>query len=522
MKLKIATMITVGVAAAAIAAPIILSIHLARTQGAEAESKRALDYAQEVLSRSEATIDQMNASFKKLQSLDLADSCSESQMKIMAELDLVSSYILALGYVVDDNLICSSIGRSVGVLPLGKVDYVSRDGIKGRISVKFPFISDQNFAVFEKNGYAAIISKDLPLDFLMGVEEISLAVYSPVVARFLTQKGFLNPAWPSMLGEGNVVTFFDGDYAVAVVNSPQYEIGAIAALPMSAVNRKVAELAFILVPLGIAGGILFAVAFLKFARFQQAMPAMIKSALKRKEFFLEYQPIVDLQNGKWVGAEALIRWRRPSGEMIRPDIFIQAAEDSGLVRRITDYVFNRVGEDVGELFKYYPDFHIGINLAAIDLTTRDTIVALRNLSQRLQAKPGNLMMEVTERGFLNEEIGREILRDLRDEGMSIAIDDFGTGYSSLSYLETYDLDFLKIDKSFVDSLGSEAATSQVVPHIIEIAKSLDLRMIAEGVETEVQAQFLRERGVQFAQGWLFGRPMPFAKILESLKNAGKH
>jgi len=383
--------------------------------------------------------------------------------------------------------------------------------------VTFPFMSEQNFAVFEKNGYAVVVNKDLPLDVMMRGEDISLAVFSPEVAQFLTKKGFLHAAWSRILGKGHEVTFFDSDYAVAVVNSQRYEIGAIAALPMSSVNRKVAELSLFLVPLGIVGGLFFGVAFLFFARIQQAMPTMIKNAIKHKEFFLEYQPIVDLQNGRWVGAEALIRWRRPSGEMIRPDIFIQTAEDSGLIRHITKYVLDRVAEEARELFRHYPNFHIGINLAAMDLTTRETTVALRHFSQQLQAKPGNLMMEVTERGFLNKDIGREILSDIRNEGMSIAIDDFGTGYSSLSYLGTYDLDFLKIDKSFVDTIGSEAATSQVVSHIIEIAKTLNLQMIAEGVETDMQAGFLLDSGVQYAQGWLFSRSIPFAKLMERLK-----
>ena len=243
-----------------------------------------------------------------------------------------------------------------------------------------------------------------------------------------------------------------------------------------------------------------------------SLAAAIRTGLKRNELFLLYQPIVDLESGEWVGAEALIRWQRPTGELVDPNIFIPIAEKSGLIEQVTQRVLELAARDTGAFLRRHPRFYVAVNLSAADLHSPRLPAQLDDFLSTTAAAPGNLVVEITERGLLNVELAREMLRTLRAKGVRVAIDDFGTGYSGLSYLQTLEVDYLKIDKTFVDAIATEAPTSHVVQHIIEMAKSLKLKLTAEGVETEAQARFLRQHGVEYAQGWLFAKPMKFVDI----------
>jgi sensor c-di-GMP phosphodiesterase-like protein len=295
--------------------------------------------------------------------------------------------------------------------------------------------------------------------------------------------------------------------------SSKFPYIAFAAIPANAVDAGLARTAQVLVPVGLLAGVLLALVVFYLARQQMSLRTALRVALKRKEFFLVYQPIVELRGGRCVGAEALIRWRRSNGDMVRPDVFIPVAEETGLIHEITKRVMDIATRDAAAVIAAHPDLHIAINLSSKDLQSQDTPHLVRDMVRAMGVKPHNILVEATERGFMQADVVRKIMDDIHALNVKIAIDDFGTGYSSLSYLEKFKLDYLKIDKSFVDTMGGEAATGQVALHIIEMAKSLKLEMIAEGVETEAQAAFLQARGVQFAQGYFFAKPLPLNEFV---------
>ncbi len=193
-----------------------------------------------------------------------------------------------------------------------------------------------------------------------------------------------------------------------------------------------------------------------------------------------------------------------------------------MITFITKEVAAIVATDLPKLLRSSPHFRVAINLSASDLRSSKTIEILKTILQSSDADASNIVVEATERGVLQGEEVREILSKIRSMGIKVAIDDFGTGYSSLASLQTLGLDTLKIDRTFVETIGTDGATSHVVLHIIEMAHSLELEMVAEGIETEAQAQFLHERGVRYAQGWLFGKPMAIETFCESFESHQTH
>jgi len=353
----------------------------------------------------------------------------------------------------------------------------------------------------------------------MAEQDAAIAAISTVSPVLISSRGSIHPEWIRVNPGLQETTFTDSGFVVAISRSSKYRIGTIVALPISHVTDKTKSVAMVLAPVGAVAGLLLAFAIVYLGRIQLGLPAVIKAALRRNEFFLVYQPIVELSTGKWVGAEALIRWKRPSGEIVGPDLFIPAAEEAGLIQRITERVFQLVAHDAAGLFQRHPHFHVSINLSPADLHSTHTIELLQQLVGNLKAGPANLIVEATERGLVKADQGKDVIRAIRTAGIRVAVDDFGTGYSSLSYLEAFELDFLKIDRSFVESVGTGAATSRVAEHIIEMAKALKLELVAEGVETEAQARYLREHGVHLAQGYLYARPMPYSELAAKLESS---
>jgi diguanylate cyclase (GGDEF)-like protein/PAS domain S-box-containing protein len=245
----------------------------------------------------------------------------------------------------------------------------------------------------------------------------------------------------------------------------------------------------------------------------------LRQAIESTGLHVEYQPIVDLRSGRIVGAEALARWQHGSRGSVGPDTFIPLAEELGLVERIDQWVL-REACTVGRSWidDERPEFLMAVNLSGRDLEQPDLVDQIARILHETEYPAGNLELELTEGVAINESNGaQETLEALKSLGVHLAIDDFGTGYSALSRLRGLPFNRLKVDKAFVDDIELAHQGPLLVDTILEMAHVLGLDVVAEGVETASQADYLRERGCDFAQGFLFHRPMGHAAMTALLE-----
>ncbi len=251
----------------------------------------------------------------------------------------------------------------------------------------------------------------------------------------------------------------------------------------------------------------------------------LRSALAGKQLEVHYQPIVEMSSGKIYKAEALLRWQHPERGMVSPAQLIPLAEESGLIHEIGDWVFREAARELKQWReRFVPEFQVSVNVSPVQLRKNgaDNVSSWIAHLHALDLPGHSLAIEITEGLLLNAEINvTDKLLAFRDTGIQVSLDDFGTGYSSLSYLKKFDIDYLKIDQSFVRNLGEDMNDQAVCEAIIVMAHKLGLKVIAEGVETELQRDLLAVFGCDYAQGWLYSKALPAGEFEALLQRQGR-
>ncbi|MCM3709165.1 EAL domain-containing protein [Sporosarcina luteola] len=242
----------------------------------------------------------------------------------------------------------------------------------------------------------------------------------------------------------------------------------------------------------------------------------LRKAMEQEEFVLHYQPQINPQTSEIIGVEALIRWQHPSLGLLSPDKFIKLAEDNGFINQIGKWVIkeacsqNKRWQDAG-----YQPLKVSVNLSTQQFLTSDLVTYMENTLLETGLDPQYLVVEITEYMAMEYEYSLKVLKQLKEIGIGISIDDFGTGYSSLAYLNNFPIDYIKIDKSFVFEIINDQPSAFIVKAIITLSHNLQMQVIAEGVETEEQLDFLIKHQCDLVQGFHFSKPLPAVEIEKS-------
>lgn len=247
----------------------------------------------------------------------------------------------------------------------------------------------------------------------------------------------------------------------------------------------------------------------------------IFEAYKNNEFILFHQPIVDLNTKEIIGSEALIRWKSVSHGMVAPGQFIDVLENSSMIIPVGYWIFEQCFLDFKRMQSKLNDkqkktFSISINVSGRQFLHHEFILNVKSLISKHQIDPKNFKIEIIERVMMESAVLTDILNQLREIGFQISLDDFGTGFSSLQYLANMPIDFLKIDRSFVINLFKDIKTIAVVKSILYLAKQLNLKVIAEGLETEDELKLMTELGSDYGQGYLFSKPISLDEFIQLL------
>ncbi|QXH74833.1 EAL domain-containing protein [Pseudomonas atacamensis] len=447
------------------------------------------------------------------------ENCSENIYSTISKLVFRNQWIYEAAFKLANGKICSSYGREILELPsrFGWNYFLLQQSAYPLILERQIF-TNENFVIAKQVSIYLWLNKDILLGYVNSDVGIGLDVIDPQLKTTVLSNGIakfdpngdIEFGKPSRQERGLHMAYHNQSHGfVTIITFPSKQFQIV----WWTIFVIVLVLLFLLYKL--------------LALFRNwvmercfSLVAKLKRGIKNDELSMAYQPIVDLRTGEWVGMEALIRWSQ-HGNIISPCIFVPLAERSGIIRELTRWVVGRVAADFSRHFRSCKGLYITINLSVQDIEDHSFVDFVYELFSRNNIPPQRIVFEVTEGALMNRPRGALQLQRLRERGHRIAIDDFGTGYSSLAQIEELPVDILKLDRSFigVDKINAPDALWR---HIVSIASSLRLTVVAEGVETPDQVEALIDGDVKFCQGWLFSKALPpavFAKHFNSINSS---
>ncbi|WP_374628269.1 EAL domain-containing protein [Pannonibacter indicus] len=437
---------------------------------------------------------------------------------------------------------CSREDRQMLLAAVGQLGFLQRIGLVDRNGVRMCVVPDGQI-----NGEAILpaAKPDAPLVGIgvMGVQFLGthvaivswdlmnstrlFAEISPAAVSIDPGPEYLRAFRRAELRLGNDVPWFstggfssellESDEILTVeVRSDRYPLKSVIAVPRSAAISLVAGLKMMVAVVCAGLAIIFIAIGVWFSwRPDKDADDEFAAAIRRKEFIPYYQPVMDIETGTLRGCEVLMRWRNRDGTLIPPAQFMPYAESTGHIFEMTRIMMRETVREVGPLYAENPDLKLSVNLFAGHFNDRRIIDDIKEIYGNSAIAYQQLVVEVTERMPLEDlELARKLIAEIQALGVRVALDDVGTGHGGMAYLQKLGIDIIKIDKMFIDAIGTDDSSTTIVDSMVELADNLGMGIIAEGVEKVEQVERLRELGVTAAQGYLFAPPLPGKLYIE--------
>jgi sensor c-di-GMP phosphodiesterase-like protein len=477
-----------------------------------ATNTRLGDYSNRLLQREKDLIEEVSGTLAQTNASPYAP-CSEQDIVLMRRLTFSARFLKDVGRLHENNFLCSATtGKLAAPVPLLTPDFTLPSGavIYRNYPLHVP-AGDRGEIAGYRNA-DVVIGSDVFSDFPQKSMHYSVGILDPNSSNQATAIIFSGmsgavPVPRRLLDSQGAVRSANRLYRASCY--PRYGACAVADISMQEVWSSNRGLLFGYIASGGVAGITCASALILAGRKKRSQTSQLKRAVLTGKLSVVYQPIVELGSHRIVGAEALARWIDEDGDSIRTETIIALAEAEGFVSEVTQFVLTRSIEEILPVLESNPAFRININLAPADLADPRLLSLLNEKLDGGPIQARNIAFELSERATSDRDVAVAAIRRLREKGHATFIDDFGTGYSNLAYLTELNVDGIKINRSFIATIGTDSVTASIVPQILAVARALNLSVVVQGIEREDQAMYFATDNPKIqGQGWFFGLPVP--------------
>jgi sensor c-di-GMP phosphodiesterase-like protein len=515
LKFRLLALLCALVALLPLALALWLS-YVSTVRSIEADMRR---FASAALVRSESMFDDAKTTLARV-AKQTGGVCNPENIEFMSQQMYASLYMREIGVFDGDTLLCNDRGPFYPSVPIVIAEQRKLPEKPGEVHIVRPLQTLRgetnvivNYRVRDELGMNALIDPKLfeeVLTFFQSGERSGVYLLHES-GEPLVVLGTLNISnLPKAPGFG-VTVVRQGRTIYAISRSQRYPIYSVISATSPWLMQRWQRDAVLSCVVGILLGVVLWYFALKLLRQAYSLDADLREALHNNELSMHYQRIVGLDSGATIGFEALMRWQHPESGLISADIFIPKAERSGFIVKLTDWALTQIKQDRESISQRYPNAYVAVNLSRSDLESDKLLSRIRS---RLGEDLNGYLFEITEHELITDDSGRirALLQALLDAGARVALDDFGSGYCGLAYLRQFPLSVLKIDRSFVRMLNTDDIATPLLKHIVAMADTLKLDIIAEGVETTAHVDCLLALGVKIGQGWYYARAKPLAEL----------